>query len=85
MKHEYRLSGVCSRSVSFELGDDGRVSDIAFVGGCDGNLKAVGKLCDGMDADDIIGLLKGNTCGLKKTSCADQFARALEAATAETA
>ncbi len=85
MEYTYRVSGVCSRSVTFDLSDDNKVSGISFVGGCDGNLKAVGKLCEGRDADEIINILKGNTCGLRKTSCADQFARALEAAKAERA
>ena len=53
------------------------VTNISFDGGCNGNLKAIAKLCDGMQADQIIKKLAGNTCGFKSTSCADQFAKAL--------
>lgn len=79
MHFEYNLIGVCSQLVSFELNND-IVSDIKFYGGCNGNLKAIATLCDNMNVDEIIDKLKGNTCGYKKTSCADQFALALEKA-----
>ena len=85
MKFEYEPQGVCPNLLRFDLAEDGTVHDVAFNGGCNGNLKAIGKLTEGMPADKVIELLKGNTCGLKKTSCADQFARALEAAKAEIA
>lgn len=79
MKYSYRPSGVCSRMINFDV-TDGKVSDVSFVGGCDGNLKAIGKLVEGHDAQEIIDILKGNTCGYKSTSCGDQLAQALEAA-----
>ena len=60
--------------------EDGVVTNVAFVGGCNGNLKAISKLVDGMTADEIVGKLLGNTCGMKGTSCADQLAKALLAA-----
>lgn len=65
--------------ISFDL-DDGIVSNIKFMGGCNGNLKGISALCDGMKAADIISKLKDTKCGLKNTSCPDQFAKALEEA-----
>ena len=79
MKYSYRPQGVCSRLINFDV-TDGKVSDVSFVGGCDGNLKAIGKLVEGHDAEEIINILKGNTCGYKSTSCADQLAIALKQA-----
>ena len=75
-RFSFTPKGVCSRNISFEL-VDGKIHDLKFVGGCNGNLKAISKLVDGMTADDIVGKLLGNTCGMKGTSCADQFAKAL--------
>ena len=77
--YKYKTKGTCSREISFEIKDN-KVFNIAFLGGCPGNLKAISKLCDGKDAQSIIDILKGNTCGPRKTSCADQFAIALEKA-----
>ena len=83
MKFEYEPQGVCSRLIEFDLQEDGTVKDVKYTGGCNGNLKAIGTLVDGMQADKVIELLKGNTCGLKGTSCADQLTKALELAKAE--
>lgn len=78
MKHyDYNTSGTCSVRVSFDLEGE-TVHNLSFLGGCNGNLKAIGKLAEGRERGELIGLLKGNTCGYKPTSCADQFARALE-------
>ena len=82
MKYSYRPQGVCSRMIDFDM-TDCKVSDVSFFGGCDGNLKAIGKLVEGHDAKEIIDILKGNTCGYKSTSCADQLALALEQALAQ--
>lgn len=79
MKHTYRTKGVCSREISFDLDGD-IVSNVSFVGGCDGNLKAVSKLVEGMTVDRIEEILKGNLCGFKGTSCADQLAIAVRQA-----
>ena len=62
MEHIYRTKGTCSREISFELDGD-KVRNVHFVGGCDGNLKAVSKLVDGMSVAQIEALLRGNTCG----------------------
>lgn len=80
MKIERNNRGVCSRSVSFELDENHRVTGVSFVGGCNGNLKGVAALCEGMLAEDIIARCKGITCGFKSTSCPDQLAQALEEA-----
>ncbi|MBQ5837057.1 MAG: TIGR03905 family TSCPD domain-containing protein [Clostridia bacterium] len=80
MRIERNNKGVCSRSVSFELDENHRVTGVSFVGGCNGNLKGVAALCEGMLAEDIIARCKGITCGFKSTSCPDQLAQALEEA-----
>ncbi len=82
MRKSYTTRGVCSREINFDY-EDGVVRNISFVGGCDGNLKAISKLCEGMRAEKVVEILKGNTCGSKPTSCADQLARALQEAMAE--
>ena len=75
----YETVGVCSKAISFAL-DDGKVYDIKFFGGCPGNLLAISKLLEGTEAKKAIETLKGNDCGGKGTSCADQLAIALEMA-----
>ena len=75
----YSPKYVCSREIRFGL-EGGRVHNLRFVGGCDGNLKAIGKLLEGREAEEAIRLLKGNDCGGRGTSCADQLACALEEA-----
>ena len=79
MRQSYRTYGVCSVQINFDLDDD-VVSNVEFIGGCNGNLKAISKLVDGMTVDQIEGYLKGNTCGYKPTSCADQLAIAVRMA-----
>lgn len=79
MKYSYKTRGVCAMKIEFDL--DGDVArNIRFLGGCDGNLKAISKLVDGMTVDQIESKLRGNTCGRKPTSCADQLARAVREA-----
>lgn len=81
MKHySYKTSGVCSQVIEFDLSDDNKIHNVKFFGGCNGNLKAISKLVEGQDANNIITTLKGNTCGPRATSCADQFTKALEEA-----
>lgn len=65
--------------IQFDL-EDGIVKNVAFTNGCNGNLKAIAKLVEGMPKEKVISLLRGNTCGMKKTSCADQLAIALSEA-----
>ncbi|WP_251212024.1 TIGR03905 family TSCPD domain-containing protein [Adlercreutzia murintestinalis] len=80
-EHIYTPRGVCSRQIEFDL-EEGRIHNVRFTGGCDGNLKAIAKLVEGKQACEIIDLLEGNTCGPRTTSCADQLVRALKAASA---
>ena len=82
MKHEYKTSMTCSSKIIFDIDGD-TVKNVKFIGGCDGNLKAISKLIDGWKAEKIVSVLKGNTCGYKPTSCADQLAKAVEKAIAE--
>lgn len=81
---QYIPQGVCSRQLQFSLDDDGNVHGVSFYGGCNGNLKAIGILVDGMTVDQIEEKLKGNTCGFRPTSCADQLAKAVRAAYEQT-
>ena len=74
---EYITNGVCARKINFEI-IDGKLHNVSFVGGCNGNLKAISKLVEGMEATKVIEILKGNTCGYKNTSCADQLCKAIE-------
>ena len=82
--YTYQPRGVCSREIHIDLDGD-TIKHVDFVGGCDGNLKAISKLVEGAPADRVIEVLAGNTCGMKKTSCADQLTRAIEAARTEIA
>ena len=83
MKIERLNKGVCSRSVSFDIDENHVVTNVSFVGGCNGNLKGVASLCDGMKAEEIITRCKGIQCGFKSTSCPDQLACAMEEALAK--
>lgn len=79
-KYEFIPKGVCSKKISFKLDENHGVRDLKFEGGCQGNLKALGILLDGMDANKVIELLGGNICGKRETSCADQLTKALKLA-----
>lgn len=82
MKHTYKPQGVCSSQVDFEL-EGNVVKNISFRGGCNGNLKAIAALAEGMTVDQITERVKGITCGFKNTSCSDQLAHALMDAAAK--
>ncbi|MCQ2533472.1 MAG: TIGR03905 family TSCPD domain-containing protein [Clostridia bacterium] len=79
MNYRFSPKGVCAMEITFDINGN-VVSNISFMGGCNGNLKAIAKLCDGMTVEDIEAKLKGNTCGFKGTSCADQLAIAVREA-----
>ena len=79
MRYTYKTKGTCAMEISFDIDGD-VITDVEFFGGCDGNLKAISKLVDGMTVDEIEDKLRGNTCGRKPTSCADQLARAVREA-----
>ena len=77
MKHySYTPQGVCSRNISFDI-ENGKLYNVKFIGGCPGNLKAIGKLLEGTHAQAAADLLKGNDCGGRGTSCADQLSKAI--------
>ncbi|MFI3172524.1 MAG: TIGR03905 family TSCPD domain-containing protein [Eubacteriales bacterium] len=77
---QYKPSGVCARAIDFDIEGD-TVVNVSFTGGCNGNLKGIGTLVEGMKIDDVIKKLEGTTCGFKPTSCPDQLAKALKEAT----
>ena len=79
MRYSYKTRGTCSQVINFNI-EGNVITDIEFIGGCNGNLKAVSKLCDGMTVEEIEGKLLGNQCGMRGTSCADQFAKAVREA-----
>ena len=74
---EYTPKGVCSRKITFDI-EDGKLHNVKFTGGCNGNLKAIGKLVEGMEAEKVVEILKGNECAGRGTSCADQLTKAIE-------
>lgn len=73
----YKTHGTCSREIHFDVKDN-KITGVSYVGGCNGNLKGIGKLVEGMDVDEAIRRLDGITCGMKPTSCPDQLAKALK-------
>ena len=79
MIYTYKTKGTCSTEINFEI-NDGIISNVSFKWGCNGNLKAISKLIEGKNAADVADILKGNTCGPRKTSCADQLAQAIYSA-----
>ena len=81
--YDYQTQGTCSRKISLDLDGD-RVRNVHFEGGCDGNLKAIPALVEGLTADEVVSKLSGIRCGRKNTSCGDQLARAVQAAVKET-
>ena len=80
MHYTYQTEGTCSTQISFDIIDN-KIYNVKFVGGCNGNLKAIGKLVEGKNAEEISKILLGNTCGFRNTSCADQLAKAIMKAT----
>lgn len=82
MRYTYKTSGTCSREIYFDV-VDGKVTHVEFLGGCNGNLKGISSLVEGMDIDEVIARLEGTTCGGKATSCPDQLATALKMAKSE--
>ncbi|MBO4422117.1 MAG: TIGR03905 family TSCPD domain-containing protein [Clostridia bacterium] len=83
MRYKYITKGTCSQQINFNIDGD-VITNIEFIGGCNGNLKAISKLVNGWTVDKIESYLLGNTCGIRSTSCADQLAKAVRAAYNET-
>jgi len=82
MQFEYKTKGTCSQYINFEI-EDGKLKNVQYIGGCNGNLKGISSLVEGMDIDEVIARLEGTTCGMKNTSCPDQLATALKEAKAK--
>lgn len=78
--YSFNPQRVCSKRIDFSLDEEGRLHDVKFMGGCPGNLLAIGKLVEGKDAKEIAEILRGNDCGGRGTSCADQLSIAIDAA-----
>lgn len=77
----YKTKGTCSSEIQFDIEEangERIVRNVKFIGGCNGNLKGIGKLVDGMRVEDVISRLEGTVCGMKNTSCPDQLAKALK-------
>ncbi len=79
-EYSYTPAGVCSQKINFRI-EDGKLYDIRFTGGCPGNLSAISRLLEGADAKETAALLRGNDCGNRGTSCADQLSIAIEEVT----
>ena len=77
MQYEYKTKGTCSQRIFFDI-EDGKVKNVQFVGGCNGNLKGIAALVEGMSAEEVISRVEGIRCGMKGTSCPDQLAKALK-------
>ena len=83
MRYNYTTKGVCSRQISFDL-ENGIIKNVSFVGGCNGNLKGICSLVEGINAEEVIKRLNGIKCGNKDTSCPDQLAVAIKNALSQT-
>ena len=81
MQFEYKTKGTCSQKIFITI-ENGKIEHVEFLGGCNGNLKGISSLVQGMDVDEVIKRLEGTTCGMKSTSCPDQLATALKEAKA---
>lgn len=79
--YQYKTKGTCSQMIYFDI-ENNKVKNVQFIGGCNGNLKGIAALVDGMDIDEAIARIEGIKCGMKSTSCPDQLAQALKASKA---
>ena len=82
MQFEYKTKGTCSQYINFEI-EDGKLKNVQFLGGCNGNLKGICALVEGMDVEEVISRVQGIHCGMKPTSCPDQLATAIKEALAQ--
>ena len=82
MQYEYKTKGTCSQRIFFEI-EEGKLKNVQFLGGCNGNLKGICALVEGMDVQEVINRVQGIHCGMKPTSCPDQLATALKEALAQ--
>lgn len=77
MLYRYAPQGVCSREIIIEINEERIITNLSFVGGCNGNTQGVAALAKGRHIEEVIGRLDGIRCGIRKTSCPDQLAKAL--------
>ncbi len=73
----YKTNGVCAQQIQYDI-VDGKVTNVIFYGGCNGNQQGVAKLVEGMEVEEVIKRLEGIRCGFRPTSCPDQLAQALK-------
>ncbi|MCI8618595.1 MAG: TIGR03905 family TSCPD domain-containing protein [Oscillospiraceae bacterium] len=78
--YEFKTKGTCSSRILFDV-EDGKVKNLQFLGGCNGNLKGISALVEGMPVEEVIAKIDGIRCGMKSTSCPDQLAQALKSIT----
>ena len=78
----FKTFGTCSREITFDVVDN-KLTNVSFLGGCNGNLQGISKLVEGMDIDEVIARVEGIKCGARQTSCPDQLAQALKQFKAE--
>jgi len=81
--YRYATKGTCSSLIDFDLDENAIIRNVSFTGGCNGNLKAVSSLVEGMEVEKVVERLQGIECGFKKTSCGDQLTKGLLAGLAE--
>lgn len=79
MLYSYTPQRTCASQIQFEI-DNGIVKKVEFAGGCNGNLKGIAALVEGMPWEDVVKKLSGIQCGFKGTSCPDQLSKAIEEA-----
>ena len=78
MSYTYHTHGTCSRQITFDLDEEGKVRNVKFLGGCNGNLQGIAALVEGQPAEKLIQKLRGINCNGKGTSCPDQLAKAID-------
>ena len=78
MQYVYNTQGTCSRQIIIDVDDNGKIENVTYIGGCNGNTKGISSLVKGMTIDEVITKLQGITCGFRPTSCPDQLATALK-------
>ncbi len=77
MRYSFDTKGVCARNIEFDY--DGKVvTNVVFTAGCNGNLNAISALVEGLTPEQIITKCEGIKCGVRDTSCTDQFSIALK-------
>lgn len=77
-KVSFTPTGVCTQLIEFEIDESNKVHNIKFTRGCSGNLGAISKLCDGRMAEELVSIFSNHLCGMRSTSCVDQFSKAIK-------